>query len=565
MPARCVLAVLIVLVTSAGCRPDATEGQAERQPRPVNVLRLSNVRPQELARHTGTVSSWKTDQMGFQVGGRIQSLLEPGTNIEGATYDETGAPLREGSVVAALERERYQYQLQSAVANVNTATAQRDAVASELNNVLPQQIQAAEARRDLAQTQFERIEGLVSQGAAAQVDLDRATANLDVAVADLQTLLETRVVKEAEQAGYQAQIEEAQEAVRNAEKDLADTVLRSPYDGQVSEVHQILGGVVQPGQAVCTIQMMDPIAIEVQVSARQDELLNYNDSVRVFPPGADEPVAAMVYEKAALADPATRTYKVTLLMRNSLIRVGFPDDFEAENDVRVRNLWPVFAETMVRQPPYFVSTDALFQDDMGYFVWRAKGIDRSNYGAQFDPRLDVEKVYIIPGERRISFPGVATLREVAELGELNPDSDMMIGLLQNADGSSMDVAEGNRRITERTYVYLVRDRWNLRPGDVVQVELEGAKMVEGFYVPMNAVSQQQDGAYVYVVPEGSGESTANKVQVIATPVPERPEFVRIEPSDGQSLSEGSLIVSQGVHYLTDQEAVRVVSTVEAGL
>jgi multidrug efflux pump subunit AcrA (membrane-fusion protein) len=528
------------------------------------VLRLTSEQPRSLVPYTGTVSSWKTDQVGFQVGGRIESLVEPGTNIEGATFDENGEPLSEGTVIAVLESERFEFQLQSAIAGMNTAIAKRDASDSELNNVLPQQIEAAEARQELAQTQFNRTQQLVADGAAAQVELDRIKASLDVATADLQSLLETRAIKEAERAGFQAQVDEAQEAVRNAEKDLADTVLRSPYDGQVAEVHQILGGVVQPGQAVCTIQMMDPIAIEVQVSARQDALLNYNDSVRVFPPGADAPQLAMVYEKAALADPATRTYAVTLLLRNDLLRIGFPEDFDGENDVRVRNIWPIFAETTVRRPPYYVSTDALFQDDTGFYVWRAKGLSRDQFDADVGPRVEVEKVPIIPGDRRISFPGVATLREISDLGEIDPEADMVVGAPQQADGSALAAGEAARRLESRGYAYFVRDRWNLRPGDVVQVELQGAEMAEGFYLPMNAVSQQEDGAFVFAVPESEGTSTVTKVEVTVTPVAERPEFVLIAPVSEGALHEGSQIVTQGVHYLVDGEAVRVVTTVEAG-
>jgi hypothetical protein len=47
-------------------------------------------------------------------------------------------------------------------------------------------------------------------------------------------------------------------------------------------------------------------------------------------------------------------------------------------------------------------------------------------------------------------------------------------------------------------------------------------------------------------------------------VAERPEFVRIAPVSEGALTDGSMIVTQGVHYLVDGEAVRVVSTVEAG-
>jgi hypothetical protein len=251
-------------------------------------------------------------------------------------------------------------------------------------------------------------------------------------------------------------------------------------------------------------------------------------------------------------------------MRNDLLRIGFPEEFDSASDVRIRNIWPIFTETTVRQPPYFVSTDALFEDAMGFYVWRAKGLSRDQVGGDFGPRVDVEKVHIVPGERRISFPGVAILREITDLGEIDPESDMVVGTLQQADGALLDAEEAARRLDAKGYVYFVRDRWNLRPGDIVQVELQGADMSEGYYVPMNAVSQQQDGAYVFVVPEGGSVSSVTKVQVNAVPVAERPEFVLIAPVGEGTLTEGAQIVAKGVHYLVDGESVRVVSTIEAG-
>ncbi len=86
MPVRYSVVAVLCLTVCAGCRPEDSSGQEEIQPRPVTVLELKYIQPQELALHTGTVSSWKTDQIGFQVGGRIQQLLEPGTNIEGASF-----------------------------------------------------------------------------------------------------------------------------------------------------------------------------------------------------------------------------------------------------------------------------------------------------------------------------------------------------------------------------------------------------------------------------------------------------------------------------------------------
>ncbi len=128
--------------------------------------------------------------------------------------------------------------------------------------------------------------------------------------------------------------------------------------------------------------------------------------------------------------------------------------------------------------------------------------------ATFDTKIVVEKVYVVPGERRISFPGVAVLRELVDLGELDPDSALVVGSPQDANGGPLDEAEAMRRIEARGYVYFVRSRWQLRPGDVVQVELRGAGMLPGYYVPMNAVSRKLDESFVFVVDESTSPPSA---------------------------------------------------------
>jgi hypothetical protein len=53
------------------------------------------------------VESWKREDIGFEVAGRLLRIVEPGIDIEGRTVDEEGNLLSEGTVLAELDDQRY--------------------------------------------------------------------------------------------------------------------------------------------------------------------------------------------------------------------------------------------------------------------------------------------------------------------------------------------------------------------------------------------------------------------------------------------------------------------------
>jgi len=566
------------LITSAILLPGCPSADATpaRRPRPVTVISLTRTQPAQEAQHTGTITAWKTEDLAFQVGGRVETILEPGTNIDGLTYyDEGGNLVNEGTVIARLETRRYDLALESAKARAATAAAQLTAAESELNNVHPKQIDAAQASVTLAQQELERTKKLFDQGASTQAQLDKANADVTTTKAQLQQLQETGAVLEAQRASYAAQLNEADEAVRSAEKDLADTHLRSSFQGQIAEVYAILGGVVDAGVPVCRVQMMDPIKVAVQVSAETDAQLNYNDVVQVYPPGAEQPVEALVYEKAALADASTRTFTVTLLVRNGRIRIGMPADFDPEADVRVRELRRFLTETGERTPPYFVGTDSLHRDANGdWYLWKVnqdeKEVTRDSLRNGGNSQLMVEKVKVTLGERRLPFADVAVMQEITgfDEGTLKPETDLVIGKLSDVDGKPLDEDEGGRRVASRGYVYFVREQWKLRPGDVVRADFRGTALDSGFYVPLNAISfvSEEDPsattvkANVFVLQQ---DETVQHVPVLASRVEGKAGVRKIVADGAATLGDGDRIVAEGVHFLADGEQVRVVSTVEA--
>ena len=101
-------------------RPEPVPEKAPRKhpPRPVSYLVLERLDPSTFSRLTGSVESWKKEQIGFRVGGRVSCVIEPGLDITGHSVDGEGTVLTEGTVIARLNDERYRVLVDEAKAIV---------------------------------------------------------------------------------------------------------------------------------------------------------------------------------------------------------------------------------------------------------------------------------------------------------------------------------------------------------------------------------------------------------------------------------------------------------------
>lgn len=511
--------------------------------------------------HAASISAWKSQDFGFEVGGRIvEMLVEPGMDVEGPELapDSNQFVSRTGTLVGRLDTQRFDARLSSAKASVEVAQARILAIEREIENVIPKQVAAARATLVLARQEFQRTETLRRQNVSTQAELDKVQADMDTAEAQLQQMEANVAVREAELVAQQAQLAEARESVRQAQQDRDDTALHAPFQGQISHVYETVGSVVQAGQAVARVQMMDPIQVDVQVSAETDARLFYNDLVLVYPSDGSDPVPAMVYEKAALADDSTRTFLVTLLMRNQLMEYGMPEEYEADRDLRTREVRRLISQDVRGQPRYYVRESALFRDAEGEYVWRVKGDVRRNPEERLVSRLEVERVPVKSGSRRIALLSLAVFRELDDTGELDPIYDYVIGGVQDMQGRSLTAEQATQRLAETGAVYWVRKRWMFRPGDVAEVDLKAEPSPEGYYVPMEALvlnpADEQDIA-VFIVRDRQAKKVS--VKLIGPPIGSQRRIESLQPDE---LSEGDQVISRGVHFLVDGEPVLSRST-----
>ena len=285
--------------------------------------------------------------------------------------------------------------------------------------------------------------------------------------------------------------------------------------------------------------------VDIAVSSAMDARINYSDLVRVYAPTGEQ-LEGHVYLKDTFADPATRTYLVTLLVRNKRIQVGMPDELKEEGVATCRTLWNLDKPDVGGEGNYYAEINAIHQQGEEYFVWKVENLSREQLYEDFDPVLTVKKVPVTPGEGRVPVLQVFTFRELTKIGDLKPEEDVIVGDISGA------VVDGGK-------IVLVRERWLGRPGDIVRVGLRGEVTPPGYYVPSGAI--QFDGQNHYVsVAQASGDGHET-VRVTIEPGQTVGKLQRIQSAD-DGLQDGMKVILNGAHYVEVGEQVNPVEEVE---
>jgi len=165
---------------------------------------------------SGSLVAEKTASIRSEVAGRVvEVLLDPGVRVS------------KGAVLARVDD-----------------SAIRDAWLSAKSGLTQAQLAA-----DLSERDERRAEKLLQAGAIAENALEAARRN---------------------RLGGQAQLEDAKARLANAQKSLDNTVVRSPYDGIVSERQVNAGDNVSPGAALFTV--VDPSTMRLEGAVPADQL-----------------------------------------------------------------------------------------------------------------------------------------------------------------------------------------------------------------------------------------------------------------------------------------------------
>jgi len=519
------------LLAWAGCA-DNEPPPAPPAARPVTALALRELLPVESLQITGSVKAWKEQDVAFEVQGRVEWIIEMGTQVLGR-WEEGDTVVVEGDQLAKIDPSSYQAAREVARAEVDYARVQ-------LENVLPATVAEAQANQLNKQAEFDRIEGIPEQAREA-IEPIRAKAELDMAsaqVAQAESGLEAAA----------AAVARANAALVQAELDLKRTVLYAPFPGEVSDVYIEAGGYAQRGQSVAHVVMMDPIKVDVSVSEATIHRLKIRDPVRLFLPGTEEPTYGSVHEKATIADPETRTFRVSIITRNEQRYGDMPIDDPLLKHPRIHDY--MYLGRRVKgdaESPYFAEENrALRKDDQGYFLWAAPDLRLGMPVTSDRPVITLRRFPVVPSEQRWNFQGIYLLRALDDIGDLPPESLV-----------ALDVPDG---VQDGDQVVVARPQWMLRPGQLIPIVLQDSLPARGLYVPMNTIKPLDETTGMVFI-AAAGKARGVQVRILDN----AGELFRIEAIDdgnGGLLAPGAQVITDHVHFLIDGEPIRVVRTVE---
>jgi len=151
------------------------------------------------------------------------------------------------------------------------------------------ELKAQEAQAVLSRTTLERMQNLWHTGAIPREELDRAQAEYDVALAEIDRI----------------------KAV------IARKTIRAPFRARIgiADVHP--GQYLEAGTILTTLQGIDnAVYVDFEVAQIVAAALHDNDSVEINYPGKTTPVTALVIAIDARVDPATRNAKIRARMEN---------------------------------------------------------------------------------------------------------------------------------------------------------------------------------------------------------------------------------------------------------
>ena len=230
----------------------------------------------------GTVESRRRLELRAPVGGRIVELA-PGF--------EDGAEVRAGQVLVRIDPSDAETARDLARAALDEAVAE-EAEAIRAQGIATDDLAVARTQADLRARALDRQREIDGRGLSTATDLE--AAELAAASAAQAVLSKRQALASAEARRTNAGIALARQRITlaEAERRLADTVIRAGFDGALSQVSAVEGGLVSPNEMLA--EVVDPAALEVAFRVSTAQYARLLDPVgRLMP--AEVTVALDVY------------------------------------------------------------------------------------------------------------------------------------------------------------------------------------------------------------------------------------------------------------------------------
>ena len=212
-------------------------------PLPVEISTVKIGSITEEVMGTGTLEARVHATISPKISGRIAEVLV-----------DQGDKVTKGQTLLILDDADFRQQVDMARAELAAANASIEKTES--------QIKSSQATVKEANSTFSRMSPLVSSGVVSVDAFEKAQQQMDVAMANLNLSQSSRIEAEKMAAKAEASLKYYQER-------LADTVIRSPFDGLIIRRYRDPGSIAVPGSMVLDMISLDQLWISAWVDETQ--------------------------------------------------------------------------------------------------------------------------------------------------------------------------------------------------------------------------------------------------------------------------------------------------------
>lgn len=262
----------ILILSSVACKSgypvSARNAPGEAtEARPVKVLPVSERSMERTITVTGTLAAYDQATVSAKVPGRLASISV-----------DLGTVLRQGQVIAQIEKQDYQLRLQQAEAALAQARARvglppegkDDRIVTDETGTVRQ----AQALLDDAKVKLDRAQNLVQRGVLAKAQLEAAESEHKVALSRYQDAVE-------EIRNRQALVVQRRSELEIARQQLTDSSIHAPFDGVVQEKRASIGEYLAAGAPIINVVKMDPLRLRAEVPERESRNVHVGQEIRV--------------------------------------------------------------------------------------------------------------------------------------------------------------------------------------------------------------------------------------------------------------------------------------------
>ncbi len=287
-----VAASRLAVFAAAAVAVIASAGGATARDAAAPVVTVTEARPAEMVVQipiTGTLVAREEVMVNPRIAGRIIMAL----------HADTGDRVETGALLAELDRDSLEMQLEQAKAEKARAEA---AVEQAQSQVALSQASLDEARKTWQRNLKLREHGTVPQSALDQSETAYLTAQASLAAA------------RSGLAVARAQVRQAEVQLRLAELNLSYTRLTAPVGGTIAQRNARIGAVAVAGaQPMFSIIANDEIEVEAEVLETEVNLVQEGDEVRLAIAGVGQ-VTGSVRLIPPTVDPRTRLARLRIAL-----------------------------------------------------------------------------------------------------------------------------------------------------------------------------------------------------------------------------------------------------------